>query len=152
MNKVMLVGRLVRDPNSFNTSTGIKYVRFTIAVARSYNKEQTDFVPVVAWRQSADFVSNYLKKGDLVSVEGAFTSSTYKKDDEQMVTKYEVTVDRIQSLQSKRDAESYRSNETEALTNIKFEIDDKKDTKTKKKSGIPSFTSGNNDVPWDIEI
>lgn len=48
MNKVLLVGRLVRDPETQSTGSGIKYSRFTIAVDRSFGDDQTDFVPVVA--------------------------------------------------------------------------------------------------------
>ena len=150
MNKVMLVGRLTRDPNAFTTTSGINYIRFTIAISRSFNKDQTDFVPIVAWRQTADFVANYLKKGDLISIEGSFTSSTYKKDDEQIVTKYEITADRVQILQSKKNDEEDKSNEVETLTNIKFEIDDKEETTNE--NGDKSFINKKNDVPWDIEI
>lgn len=48
MNKVLLVGRLVRDPETNTTASGIKYTRFTIAVSRSFGDDQTDFIPVVA--------------------------------------------------------------------------------------------------------
>lgn len=106
MNKVIIIGRFTRDPEVNTTASGIKYARFTIAVDRGFGENKTtDFIPMVAWRQSADFIGNYLTKGSLVSIDGTFTSSTYEKDGKN-VTKYEVQVNDIKSLESKRNSES----------------------------------------------
>ena len=98
MNKVLIVGRLTHEPEKRSTPSGISYVRFSVAVSRAFNKEQTDFIPVVAWRQSADYITNYLHKGYLVSIDGSFTSSRYQNNENQPVTRYEITVDRVQNL------------------------------------------------------
>ena len=149
MNKVLLVGRLTNEPEKKITSSGISFVRFSIAINRPFSKDQVDFVPIVTWRQSADFVSNYVHKGYLVSIEGTFTSSRYKNTSDQMITRYEVTAERVNNLEPRRNTNNYQpQTETVAgLTNIKFESDVKKDdSKTEKES------NSNDDVPWDIEF
>ena len=151
MNKVLLIGRLTNEPEKRTTSSGISFVRFSIAVKRTYSKDQVDFVPIVAWRQSADFISNYVHKGYMISVEGAFTSSRYKNASDQMVTRYEVTADRVSSLEQRRNDNNYeRETETvPGLTNIKFESDIKKDDS---KIETEKQSNANDDVPWDIEF
>lgn len=146
MNKVLLVGRLVRDPETQTTASGIKYTRFTIAVSRSFGDDQTDFIPVVAWRSQADFIEKYLGKGSQVSVEGRFTSSSYKNQENQNVTRYEVTADRVESLESKaqsagRKDEDFSSNPSATATQvIKFESSSKPAEEETK------------DVPWDLDL
>lgn len=148
MNKVMLVGRFVRDPETQQTTSGIKYTRFTIAVDRQFGDNQTDFIPVVAWRNQADFVDNYLKKGALVSVEGRFTSSTYQNQENQNVTRYEVTADRVEGLESKAQTEARNGNETVqnsamATQEMKFAKEQEADRKE---------VESQQDVPWDLDL
>lgn len=145
MNKVLLVGRLVRDPETQQTGSGIKYSRFTIAVDRQFGESQTDFIPVVAWRSQADFVTNYMKKGSLVSVEGRFTSSTYQNQENQNVTRYEVTADRVEALESRSQTQSrvesgdmsHRS--VVATQEISFAAAKPAEVET-------------NDVPWELDL
>ena len=68
LNKVVLAGRLTADPELKQTQSGISVVSFTIAVNRKYSKEQqqTDFISVIAWRQTAEFISRYFKKGSAI--------------------------------------------------------------------------------------
>ncbi|MCK5945682.1 MAG: single-stranded DNA-binding protein [Mycoplasmataceae bacterium] len=144
MNKVLLVGRLVRDPETKTTGSGIKYSRFTIAVNRQFSDDQADFVPIVAWRSQADFVGAYMKKGALMSIEGRFTSSTYKNNKDETVTRYEVTADRVQSLESKKASAERNSGETKSVSStqtIKFAEETKADENTKE-----------NDVPWELDL
>ena len=148
MNKVMLVGRFVRDPETQQTASGIKYTRFTIAVDRQFGENQTDFIPVVAWRNQADFVDSYLKKGALVSVEGRFTSSTYQNQENQNVTRYEVTADRVEGLESKAQTEARNGNETVqnsamATQEMKFAKEQEADRKE---------VESQQDVPWDLDL
>ena len=143
MNKVLTIGRLVRDPETQETNSGIKYTRFTIAVDRPFGDNQTDFIPVVAWRSQADFIQKYLTKGSLVSVEGRFTSSSYTNADGQNVTRYEVTADRVESLETRTQAEN-RINSTQEIKTttatqvIEFEKENK-----------PEET---NEVPWELDL
>ena len=143
MNKVLTIGRLVRDPETQETNSGIKYTRFTIAVDRPFGDNQTDFIPVVAWRSQADFIQKYLTKGSLVSVEGRFTSSSYTNADGQNVTRYEVTADRVESLETRTQAEN-RINSTQEIKTtaatqvIEFEKENKPEEK--------------NEVPWELDL
>ncbi|MDP4118341.1 MAG: single-stranded DNA-binding protein [Bacillota bacterium] len=74
LNKVILMGRLTRDPELRSTPSGVSVVSFTLAVDRDYTKQgeekKTDFINIVAWRNTADFVAKYFTKGQLVVVSG----------------------------------------------------------------------------------
>ncbi len=75
LNRIILIGRLVRDPESSYTQGGVPQARFTIAVDRlrrnpDTNERETDFIDIVAWRAQAEFAHQYLRKGRLVAVEG----------------------------------------------------------------------------------
>ena len=81
-NKVMLIGRLVRDPELSYTSAGLAVAKFTIAVDRPFKNAQTgerkaDFFRCNAWRQKAEFVSNYVQKGRLVAIDGRIELNEY---------------------------------------------------------------------------
>ena len=74
LNKIMLMGRLVRDPELRHTGSGTAVASFTLAVDRDYKtqngEKETDFIDVVAWRSTAEFVSKYFTKGRMAVVEG----------------------------------------------------------------------------------
>jgi len=105
-NKVFLIGRLVRDPEIRVTVSGITVARFTIAIDRIRRKGQeetpTDFLNVVAWRRLGEIAGEYLKKGKLVSVEGALRKDAYEKNGEQREW-YEITADTFQMLDRAND-------------------------------------------------
>ncbi len=142
MNKVLLIGRMARDPETNSTNSGIKYSRFTIAVNRSFGEDQADFIPIVAWRSQAEFTEKYLKKGALVSVEGRFTSSSFQGTDGQMVYRHEVTADRVEGLESKAQAES-RGASVQPQTNKPMKFEDQKE------EPVPQETK---DVPWELDL
>ncbi len=102
MNKVLLTGRITKDPEVKYTSNGIANVNFTVAVDRGYKDQsgqrQADFINCVAWRQQADFISRYVKKGNMLAVEGNIQTRNYQGQDGQ--TKYitEVVVDSVENL------------------------------------------------------
>ncbi|MFV8472105.1 single-stranded DNA-binding protein [Mycoplasma sp. AA7A] len=104
-NKITLVGRITNTPELSHTSNNIAYVRLTLAVNRpsfGNNNDITDFIPLVAWRQSAEFIANNLPKGALILVEGSLHSSTYNSNQtNQLVRSLDVTVDRVVPLESK---------------------------------------------------
>ncbi|TPR54344.1 single-stranded DNA-binding protein [Metamycoplasma neophronis] len=114
MNKVILVGRLASAPYKGVTASNIEYSRFTVAVRRQYTNPNgetvTDFIPCVAWRNNGMFVNKYLDKGSLVSVEGTFQSSRVNGSDGQVVTAYVVSVDRVESLETREVTESRKKN------------------------------------------
>lgn len=102
MNKVFLIGRLVRDPEMRLTSSGIAVSRFTLAIDRGFKRadesERTaDFIRVVAWRRLAEICNDYLKKGKLVAIEGRLQVDSFEKNGERR-TSAEVVADNMQML------------------------------------------------------
>ena len=81
LNKVILMGRLVADPDVRSTPSGVSVTTFSLAVDRGYAKpgeeKQVDFIQIVCWRSTADFVGKYFSKGQLVAVEGAIRTRNY---------------------------------------------------------------------------
>ena len=77
MNSINLVGRLTADPELKTTQSGISVCTFSLAVNRPRVKDTTDFINCVAWRQSAEYLCNYGRKGNLVAVSGVLTSRKY---------------------------------------------------------------------------
>lgn len=108
MNKVILMGRLTADPNLNQTQNGISSCRFSIAINRQFVNKQTgereaDFINCVAWRQTADFINRYFKKGSMICVEGTLRSNNYQDKKHPDVTHYtmEVLVDSVEFCGSK---------------------------------------------------
>ena len=85
LNAVCLMGRLTRDPELRTTASGVSVTSFTLAVERAYVKQgedrQADFIDVVAWRNTADFVCKYFHKGQLIAVQGSIQTRTYTDKD-----------------------------------------------------------------------
>jgi single-strand DNA-binding protein len=79
-NRVILMGRLTKDPELRTTQSGITMCRFSVAVERAYSRgeeKQTDFFDVTVWRQTAEFVSKYFSKGRMILIEGSIQNSNY---------------------------------------------------------------------------
>ena len=85
LNRVILMGRLVSDPELKTTDTGISVTSFRIAVERSYVKQgeerKADFIDIVCWRNTAEFVCKYFNKGSLIGIDGKLQSRTYQAKD-----------------------------------------------------------------------
>lgn len=81
LNKAILMGRLTADPDVRSTPNGVSVTTFSLAVDRGYAKQgeerQTDFINIVCWRSTADFVGKYFSKGQLVAVEGSIRTRNY---------------------------------------------------------------------------
>lgn len=105
MNKVILAGRLTRDPELKTTATGIEVVSFTVAVNRKYKKDdgtqEADFINCQAWRQKAVFLNKYFRKGDGVVLEGNIQTRKYQDRDGNNRTATEVVVDELEFPQGK---------------------------------------------------
>ena len=81
LNRAIIMGRLVADPELRQTPNGVSVITFTVAVDRNYSRDrerQTDFIDVVAWRQTAEFVSKYFSKGKMIIVEGSIQTRSYE--------------------------------------------------------------------------
>ena len=70
MNKIILKGRLTNNPDLKQTPNGVSVTKFTIAVNRRFDREKTDFINCEAWRNTAEFISNYFTKGKEIAVVG----------------------------------------------------------------------------------
>jgi len=107
VNSVVLVGRLVRDPELRYTPTGTPVARFTIAVDRRFKgpngEKQTDFIRISSWSKQAELVANYLQKGALVGVEGSLRIDSVTQQDGTRRDYTEVRCEHITFLSSRRD-------------------------------------------------
>lgn len=107
LNRVILMGRLVSDPELKTTANGISVTSFRIAVERSYVKageeRKADFFDIVCWRNTAEFVCRYFGKGSLIAVEGQLQSRTYQAKDGTNRYVVEVVADNVSFTGERRD-------------------------------------------------
>lgn len=107
INRVVLVGRLTKDPELKYTQNGIAVARFTLAVNRNFPNQQgqreADFVNCVAWRKQAENISQYLRKGSLTGIDGRIQTSNFDGKDGNRVFMTEVVADQVQFLEPKRE-------------------------------------------------
>ncbi|MFW3518633.1 single-stranded DNA-binding protein [Staphylococcus caprae] len=105
LNRVVLVGRLTKDPEFRTTQNGVNVATFTLAVNRNFKnkngEQQADFINVVVFRQQAENVNNYLSKGNLAGVDGRIQSRSYENKEGQRVYVTEVVADSVQFLEPK---------------------------------------------------
>ena len=111
LNKIILMGRLTRDPELRHTQTGTAVASFSLAVDRDFKDKATgdrttDFIDVVAWRQTGEFVSRYFTKGRMAVVEGRLQIRDWKDKDGNNRRSAEVVADNIYFGDSKRDSQS----------------------------------------------
>jgi len=104
LNKVFLIGRLTRDPELRYTSTGQAVTTLGLAINREYTskgekKEETCYVNLVAWGKKAEVIAEFLKKGNLVFVEGRLNYRTWESEDSEKRSTLEVTVENFQFLE-----------------------------------------------------
>ena len=98
MNKVFLIGRLTQDPQTQTLDSGTTLCRFSIAVNRTYSRDgetQADFINIVAWRQQAEFVSRYFKKGSSIIVCGSIQTRNWTDNNGQKRYVTEVVADEV---------------------------------------------------------
>lgn len=102
INRVVLTGRLVADPELRYTPSGVPVVNFRIAVDRRFKPEggerETDFFKVVAWRSGAEFVANYLAKGRLVGIDGRLEQRRWETAEGKKQSTIDVVADHVQAL------------------------------------------------------
>lgn len=102
MNSVIIIGRMATDPEAFTTQSGISRSSFKVAVQRDHKNQNgtydADFLPVVAWRQTADYVNKYLHKGSRIAVNGSIQTRTYDAQDGSKRYVTEIIADRVEGL------------------------------------------------------
>ena len=107
MNKVILIGNLANDPESRTTQSGIAQCSFRLAVQRRFKgangERETDFLPVVCWRQTAEFAQRYLAKGRKVAVEGSIQTRSYDAQDGSKRYVTEIIADSVEAVGGRED-------------------------------------------------
>ena len=105
LNCAIIMGRLTADPELRTTTSGVSVTSFSVAVDRNYQKagteRQTDFINVVAWRQTAEFVSRYFQKGSMIAVQGSIQTRNYEDKTGAKRTAVEVVADNVSFCGSK---------------------------------------------------
>ena len=110
INRTILVGRLVADPELRYSQTGIPVCRFRLAVNRTFTNQQgereVDFINCIAWRKQAENLANFMKKGNLIGIDGRIQTGSYEGQDGKRVYTFEVIADSIQFLEPKNTSNS----------------------------------------------
>lgn len=124
MNSVKLSGRLTRDPELKQTPSGVPVASFALAVDRKFNRDEADFIPITAWRKTAEFVAKYFHKGQRVIIsEGRIRVTPYTDRDGNKRTRFEVVADEVEFGESKRAPEDQEAGSVAAdyMTSGQFE-------------------------------
>ena len=110
MNRVVLAGRLTKDPELRYTPNGVAVANFTVAVNRPFKNQQgeqeADFINCVAWRKQAENLANYMRKGSLVGVDGRIQTRTYENQEGRRVFVTEVLAEHITFLESRNESQT----------------------------------------------
>jgi len=118
LNQIVLIGRLVRDPELRYTPSGVPVAGFALAVDRPFTNAQgqreTDFFDIVVWRKQAELAANHLQKGRLVAVQGRLQSRSYETQEGQRRKVYEIVADRVAFLDRKPAAADDMGSEVDA--------------------------------------
>ena len=104
INNVVIMGRLTKDPELKTTQSGLSVVSFTVAVDRNCQKDgerRADFLNVVAWRQTAEFVEKYFAKGSMIAIQGSIQTRKYEDKSGNKRTAVEIVADNVSFCGSK---------------------------------------------------
>ena len=108
LNCAVIMGRLVADPELRTTTSGISVISFRVAVDRNFVRQgeerQADFIDVVAWRQTAEFVSRYFRKGSMIAVQGSIQTRNYEDKSGNKRTAVEIVADNVSFCGSKAES------------------------------------------------
>ena len=122
INRVVMVGRMTRDPELRRTGSGAAVTSFTLALNRNYNSadgQQADYISCVVWNKVAENVAQYCSNGSLVGVEGRLRSRTYDNAQGQRVYVTEVVCDSVQFLETRAQRERNQSSMNQGMMNQK---------------------------------
>ena len=147
MNKILLIGRLTKDPELRYTQQGTAIIRFTLAVNKQLSKEKkqeaeannrptADFIGITAWSKLAETIANYTRKGSLIAIEGRLENNDYEKDGVKHYS-YQVIASNMEFLESAKSNNQGNSKENqESQENYNVENDDN------------FFPINNDDIPF----
>lgn len=105
-NNITITGRLTAAPELKTTPNGVSVCSFTLAVKRPRTSDTTDFIPCQAWRQSAEYLSKYGTKGNMVAVTGSLTTRKWQDQNGNNRINYDVTCDTVELLESRSSGEA----------------------------------------------
>lgn len=153
MNNVSLIGRLTADPELKHTQSGIASTRFSIAVDRQFVKQgeerQADFINIVAWRQTAEFICKYFSKGQRIAITGSIRTGSFTGQDGNKRYTFEVQADNVEFCEPKRDSSgsSYNNRGNDSYSRQSYR---------QEAPAAPSYSSGDNgdfvDMPIDEDL
>lgn len=151
LNRVVLVGRLTRDPDLRYTQNGLAVANFNIAISRPYTDQngerQADFINGVVWRKQAENLATFMKKGNLIGVDGRLQSRTYENKDGKTVFVTEVLAESITYLERKNDEKSTNSQQQPSDDN---QVNHTNVPANGNRGYFPRFENNNQMEPIDI--
>ena len=137
LNVAIVMGRLVADPELRHTPNNVAVTSFTVAVDRSYVKSgaerQADFIDIVAWRNTAEFVCKYFRKGQMIALQGSIQTRSYTDSQGIKRKAFEIVADNVHFADSKRDNSG----------NSNFNNYNEQPRQEAPQSPAPAYTSGN---------
>ena len=104
VNCAVIMGRLVADPELRTTASGVSVTSFTVAVDDRFDKQKTDFFDVIAWRQTAEFVCKYFRKGSMIAIQGRLATRTWEDKNGSKHKTVEIIADNVSFCGSKNEA------------------------------------------------
>lgn len=114
INTAVIMGRITADPELRTTTSGVNFCRFSVAVDRSFQKageeRKTDFINVVVWRQTAEFVTRYFHKGSMIAVEGSIQTGSYTDKDGNKRNTFEIVGNNVSFTGSKSETSGNPAN------------------------------------------
>lgn len=105
LNRVILIGRVVAQPEMRYTTSGKAVANFRLAVDRRGKNDEADFIPIVAWERTAEICGEFLTKGKLVAIEGRLQTRTYETKDGQKRSAFDVVADDMRMLSGRNEGE-----------------------------------------------
>ena len=121
MNIVCIMGRLTADPELRTTSNGTSVTSFTVAVDREFKKDETDFLNVVAWRQTADFITRYFHKGKMIAIVGSIQTRVYEDKNGNKRTATEIIAEKASFCGDKNEGEKDTAETPKTEINADFD-------------------------------
>lgn len=124
MNNVSLVGRLTRDPEIKTTNSGSSYARFSVAVDRRGKDAGTDFINIVAFGKTSEFIERYFRKGQRIGINGRIQTGSYEGKDGKKVYTFDVIAENVEFVESKSASASATPANADGFVNIPDGVED----------------------------
>lgn len=124
MNNVSLVGRLTRDPEIKATNSGSSYARFSIAVDRRGKDAGTDFINIVAFGKTSEFIERYFRKGQRIGINGRIQTGSYEGKDGKKVYTFDVIAENVEFVESKSASANATPANADGFVNIPDGVED----------------------------